>query len=245
MAYKAPVDRKTQERTKAGWQSLLWMFVGAILAVMIGVFLYLSPLFDGFRKEVEVNAPVEVAPLPQNTEKSNDYEFYEILPQRKFQGSDSGLGETPDPEIPEVEPRRKKEVDVVVTVPKNAKEEITVVEEDATYDDAPTEKPKPDTETATATDEGANTGGDIKVSRSNSTYILQIRSYDNADDADKKLAEVMMAGVEARVVQRRDASGVELYQVLSQPMSSKAAALAAEQKLSSYGIDAIVVEQRR
>ena len=118
MAYKAPVDRKTQERTKAGWQSLLWMFVGAILAVMIGVFLYLSPLFDGFRKEVEVNAPVEVAPLPQNTEKSNDYEFYEILPQRKFQGSDSGLGETPDPEIPEVEPRRKKEVDVVVELPR-------------------------------------------------------------------------------------------------------------------------------
>lgn len=241
MSYKAPVDRKTQERTKAGWQSLLWMFVGAVIAVMIGVFLYLSPLFDGFRKEVEPNTPAEVTPLPTPTEKKGEYEFYEILPERKFQGSGSGLGTAPEPQTTEAEqPKRKYDVDAVVVAPKSANDEITVVEEDATYDEA-----DPATGNDTATQSGtSDRQGEIKVSKSNSTYILQVRSYDNADDADRKLAEVIMAGVDAHVVQRQDASGVELYQVISQPMNSKAAAYAAEQKLSEYGIDSIVVEQR-
>ena len=82
--YDKPVSREQKIRTSSGLISLLWMFVGALIAVMIGFFLYLSPLFDGFKTDVEVNAPVEVEPLPQ-TNTPDDFEFYEVLPTREFQ----------------------------------------------------------------------------------------------------------------------------------------------------------------
>ncbi|UZA29651.1 hypothetical protein LP097_12165 [Moraxella bovis] len=47
------------------------------------IFLYLSPLFDSFKTEVEVNPPTKVEPLPQK-EQANNYEFYEVLPTREF-----------------------------------------------------------------------------------------------------------------------------------------------------------------
>lgn len=72
-----------------------------------------------------------------------------------------------------------------------------------------------------------------------------MRSYDNAEDADKKRLEVVMAGVDARVVHRIDPSGMSLYQVITTPFSSRVAAIEAERKLSSNGIDTIIVEQRR
>ena len=35
----------TEKRKSSSVSGLLWMFVGAILTLMIGLFLYLSPLF--------------------------------------------------------------------------------------------------------------------------------------------------------------------------------------------------------
>ena len=73
---------------------------------------------------------------------------------------------------------------------------------------------------------------------------MQIRSYKNAEEADKKRAEVLMAGIEAQVIRTKDPSGVELYRVISTPMNSRAAAIEAERQLSESGIDALIVEQR-
>lgn len=123
--YKQPIHRDTEARTRSGLLSLFWMFVGAVIAVMVGVFLYMSPLFDGFRKEVEVNPPAEVAPVPQTPQK-NEYEFYEILPKREFKGGGAGLGE------------QKPAETEVVPPPADIPEEdgnIEIVEENATYDD--------------------------------------------------------------------------------------------------------------
>lgn len=103
--------------------------------------------------------------------------------------------------------------------------EIAITEEDATY-------------------EGESTSGNIEITAHKNTYILQIRSYDNPDEADRMRAEVMMSGIDARVIKRVD-DGMELYQVISNTMNSKEEALSASRRLSNNGIDSLVVEQRR
>lgn len=244
--YKQPISRKVKERTNTGVMSLLWMFIGAIIAVMIGVFLYLSPLFEGYRK-VDVNPEVKVEPLANDsdTKAGKDYEFYDILPKRKFQGSESGLGD--EPEELEVQPRpaQKSSPDVVVSAKKSAEDaDITIVEGDDTYDgDEGVVAQK--TRSKTSNTEDADKEIDkIQISANKVSYILQIRSYKNAEEADKKRAEVLMAGIEAQVIRTKDPSGVELYRVISTPMNSRAAAIEAERQLSESGIDALIVEQR-
>lgn len=238
--YKEPVSRKEQARTRLGWASLLWMFVGAIITVMIAVFLYLSPLFDSFKKDVDVNQEVPVTPLPQEQKKPEEYEFYEILPERSFRSSQAGLGNDPDESStsntnsqnpPSTETVRSPDV-VVSTKADDA--QITVVEENDTYDDPS------DTQTDKQIDQIQ-----ISTAQTGKTYILQVRSYDNAEEADKKRLEVIMAGVDARVVHRIDPSGVSLYQVISVPFSNRMSAIEAERKLSNNGIDSLLIEQRR
>ena len=247
--YKQPISRKVKERTNTGVMSLLWMFIGAIIAVMIGVFLYLSPLFEGYRK-VDVNPEVKVEPLANDsdTKAGKDYEFYDILPKRKFQGSESGLGD--EPEELEVQPRpaQKSSPDVVVSAKKSAEDaDITIVEGDDTYDgDNGDERVVAQkTRSKTSKTEDADKEIDkIQISANKVSYILQIRSYKNAEEADKKRAEVLMAGIEAQVIRTKDPSGVELYRVISTPMNSRAAAIEAERQLSESGINALIVEQR-
>ncbi len=247
--YKQPISRKVKERTNTGVMSLLWMFIGAIIAVMIGVFLYLSPLFEGYRK-VDVNPEVKVEPLANDSDAKagKDYEFYDILPKRKFQGSESGLGD--EPEELEVQPRpaQKSSPDVVVSAKKSAEDaDITIVEGDDTYDgDNGDERVVAQkTRSKTSKTEDADKEIDkIQISANKVSYILQIRSYKNAEEADKKRAEVLMAGIEAQVIRTKDPSGVELYRVISTPMNSRAAAIEAERQLSESGIDALIVEQR-
>lgn len=247
--YKQPISRKVKERTNTGVMSLLWMFIGAIIAVMIGVFLYLSPLFEGYRK-VDVNPEVKVELLANDsdTKAGKDYEFYDILPKRKFQGSESGLGD--EPEELEVQPRpaQKSSPDVVVSAKKSAEDaDITIVEGDDTYDgDNGDERVVAQkTRSKTSKTEDADKEIDkIQISANKVSYILQIRSYKNAEEADKKRAEVLMAGIEAQVIRTKDPSGVELYRVISTPMNSRAAAIEAERQLSESGINALIVEQR-
>lgn len=238
--YDKPVSREQKIRTSSGLISLLWMFVGALIAVMIGFFLYLSPLFDGFKTDVEVNAPVEVEPLPQ-TNTPDDFEFYEVLPTREFQTGKS---------MTDIE--SAKQGDELITKPDAAPDAVVVFEQsDAT-------KPKQENVSAGQTDAVLITeeeltyddvhdhvGGSIHITApNNSYYILQIRSYDSPDEADRMRAEVMMSGVNARVVKRVD-DGVALYQVISDVMHSKEEAIFTSRKLSSHGIDSLVVEQRR
>lgn len=226
--YKRPINRRDEANTKLGLASLLWMLIGAIIAVMIGVFFYLSPLFDGFSREVDVNPDAQVTPLPQDTPPTSEYEFYEILPKREFRGDTPNLEDSNDTAA--VSTR----IDAVVEAPKHTKEQeaqITVVEEDETYDE-----PSP---TSTKNEEN------IHIEASKRTYILQIRSYDNPEDADRKRAEVRMTGIEAKVVRRLDIAGEELYQVVSNPTNSKEDIIKMRQHLSNNGIDALIIEQRR
>ncbi|AWY21144.1 SPOR domain-containing protein [Moraxella bovis] len=231
--YNKPISREQKVRTSSGLISLLWMFVGAVIAVMIGFFLYLSPLFDSFKTEVEVNPPTKVEPLPQK-EQANNYEFYEVLPTREFHTGENVAGGEPVTDEATITEQPEVKPDAVVisdshqendNVSGTNETEIAITEEDATY-------------------EGESTSGNIEITAHKNTYILQIRSYDNPDEADRMRAEVMMSGIDARVIKRVD-DGMELYQVISNTMNSKEEALSASRRLSNNGIDSLVVEQRR
>lgn len=235
-SYDKPISHEQKTRTASGLSSLLWMLVGALIAVMIGVFLYLSPLFDGFKTEVDVNPPTKVELLPQK-EQVGEYEFYEVLPKREFHTSGSVVGEkvavdaqmkttAPDAVVKAAASSTQKNTEV------DDDKNITITEEDITYDG--------DDEFAV---NSRNDRNNIKISSTPSTYILQIRSYDNPEDADRMRAAVMMAGVDARIVKRVD-NDVVLYQVISNVMSSKQDVMHASQRLSDSGIDSLVVEQK-
>lgn len=75
-------------------------------------------------------------------------------------------------------------------------------------------------------------------------YVLQIRSYDNAYDADQKRAQVMMAGVLAYVIRGLDQDGTRVYQVVSEPLVSDEQALIAYERLRTNGIDSVVIQKK-
>ena len=77
------------------------------------------------------------------------------------------------------------------------------------------------------------------------TYILQINSFNNAEDADKRRAEVLMAGVDAKKEKKRLSNEQTVYQVISRPMSTPQMAAEAQRQLQNSRIDSLIVEQRR
>ncbi len=75
------------------------------------------------------------------------------------------------------------------------------------------------------------------------TYILQVRSYNNPDQADARRAEIILNGLSADVVKSTE-NGQTWYRVISGPYDTQDAALAAQQTLQHSGIDSIVIKRR-
>lgn len=232
------VYKKDKKRSGFGISSLLWILVGALIAVTAAAFLYLSPLFADLRQapaDIATEQPVQPITPTTNEGSAVEFEFYEVLPEQDFRSTADGVSvQTP------------KEVITPIAKPDTV---VRAKPADSTKKDEAIKK-----DTAAESDKSSDKSSDITVVEDNSTYeeddkattyILQIRSYPNADDADVKRAEVLMAGVDAVVVRRDDAEqGTHFYQVISTPMS-KDAATAAQARLSSNGIDALLVEQKR
>lgn len=258
----------TEKRKSSSVSGLLWMFVGAVLTLMIGVFLYLSPLFDFSPAggETGTDADRQVQPRVETDTDNSDYEFYEILPNQEMATiPDEDIGETGNGQIGDI---RAFEPDVVVNQPEgvstsdntdnvgisentasesnrgnnadasDSSDDIVIVEENATYDGTPPSSSN------TANNAGAGTAS-IKQAAPATTYILQINSFGNADEADRRRAQVLMAGVDAKVVKNTTANGLPIYQVISRSMSNRQAVTSAQQRLQNNGIDSIIVEQRR
>ena len=197
---------------------------------------------------------------------NGDYEFYDILPNQEmatipdeeFDKTDNGqLGQ-----ITDFEP------DVIVNQPDDGassgdddsgnisegtssepnagavtgNDDIVIVEEDATYDGAPATNNTGSS--ASKPNAGAGTAS-IQATKPAATYILQINSFGDADEADRRRAQVLMAGVDAKVVKNTTGNGLPIYQVISRPMNSRQAVATAQQRLQNNGIDSIIVEQRR
>ncbi|MCO8045182.1 SPOR domain-containing protein [Acinetobacter bohemicus] len=74
------------------------------------------------------------------------------------------------------------------------------------------------------------------------SYILQVRSFDDPDQADARRAEIILNGLSADVV-RSVENGKIWYRVVSGPYDSADAAIIAQQTLQNSGIDSIVVKR--
>lgn len=206
------VDVVEENRKKEAMRGLFFMLLGAVIAGMVGVFFYLSPFLGKEKTSPALNEPVKVTPINTENKPNDEYRFYEILPKQDFQS-------TPDGASMQDKPQQKEELPVDKVV-KTAPPETMVVEEDdsETYDD-------------------------ISISVApKSTYILQVRSFENSDEADQKRAEVLMAGVDAEIV-KREINGTVLYQVVSSAFDTEEEAVFAYNRLQSSGIDAVVVER--
>lgn len=73
-------------------------------------------------------------------------------------------------------------------------------------------------------------------------YFLQIKSYYNADEADNKRSEVLMAGVDAVVERHQTQEGELVFVVVSAPMDEQNAKTA-HRRLQNSGIDALLLRQ--
>jgi len=75
------------------------------------------------------------------------------------------------------------------------------------------------------------------------TYILQVRSYNDPDQADARRVEIILNGLSADVVKSTE-NGQTWYRVISGPYDTQDAALAAQQTLQHSGIDSIVIKRK-
>ena len=99
------------------------------------------------------------------------------------------------------------------------------------------EAPKPE-QAETATESGLKVSEPAPVAN----YILQVRSYDDPDQADARRAEIILNGLSADVIQSTE-NGKVWYRVVSGPYDSQDAAIIAQQTLQHSGIDSIVVKR--
>lgn len=223
------------------------MLVGVLLTLGIGLFVYLWSPFKTNDKAAAEDAPmvqpkVETASTPQ-------YEFYDLLKQQQVSGvPDEALASQVDP--------TSTPPDVVVTAPPTHDGVPTSVTDLSTLNQPPSGKstpvkPLPDdngnVDNPLVTGQSDNSGQNrvrIEPAAAAPTYILQINSFDNADDADQRRAEVLMAGVDAQIVKRRLADGQHVHQVISRPMPTSNMAAEAQRRLQNSGIDSLIVEQR-
>lgn len=267
----------TEKRKTSSVSGLLWMFVGAVLTLMIGVFIYLSPLFDFSPAESTAgNDPDRQVQQRVDTDTDNgDYEFYDILPNQEMATiPDEDFGETSDRPLGQIS---DFEPDVVVNQPEGSAPDrtndngnfgisentviepsrgnsaansgddgdIVVVEEDATYDGSTPNSSTGSNNNANRNNNAGSGTASVQAAKPAATYILQINSFGDADEADRRRAQVLMAGVDAKVVKNTTGNGLPIYQVISQPMSNRQAVTTAQQRLQNNGIDSIIVEQRR
>lgn len=229
------IDQKEKKIISSGLQSLFMMFMGALITVMIGVFLYLSPIFNkNTTKPVAdggVQAPAIIELSPDKNETMGVYEFYEILPKQQFESHAEDLAVSHNRNL---DNQVLAKVDAVVLGDEidqgesmmagtnSSMDNISVTTENITYDDSI----------------------HIQHTQPKTTYVLQVRSFDDSDEADDLRTEVMMAGVEARVIKKHTTDNTVLYQVVSTAFNNKDDATNAYERLKNHGVDSLIVEQR-
>lgn len=271
MLTKQPKGATENRKKSSGWLNLFWMFIGAILAVMVGVFAYLSPLFN-FAKQNTANTNADYQIQPKvNTKDDTNYEFYDVLPnQNIITIPETPVIETSNPNLSETSSSTFKP-DVVVEQQKRLEEaakrqlqeqaaeqdsqpnqnddygiseEIILNPEDPSYNE-PTDEESDIFASNTANTNNKKPSINIQHSQPATTYILQINSFGSADEADQRRAQVLMAGVDAKVVKSVTGNGHEIYQVISVATPNRNAIVLQQQRLQKNGIDSIIVEQRR
>lgn len=233
------------------------MLVGVILALGLVLLLY---LWNPWGKHEEVSAqPAPASAMAQAAASTPDgqmpdYQFYDLLRQQQVSGIPdqaiiaSGLPPTAKPDVVVTAPipsSASAATSAPVTITDNPMQSATVaaIERNGADYMGGTTTPNDDASAAAGTNAAATANSNDLTNAT--MYILQINSFDNASDADRRRAEVLMAGVDAQIVKKRDAQDQILYQVISRTMPTAEQAALAHRQLQNNGIDSIIVEQRR
>lgn len=224
---RGAIDRQAEQEKKDGLKSLAFMMLGVVMTIVVGAVFYFLPFGEQEPPKSEQTTSQEVRLKPVEVQNSaTTYDFYEILPKQESHGIPRGMSE----QAPNTTTKPPK-VDVVVVQEQTEMQGAEQVSS-ALPDQPPQTEPK-------------SVSIHIQKANPDVTYVLQVRSFENAEPAELKRAEVMMAGVDATVVKKENGNGGILYTVVSVPMASRDEAMAAYSRLQTSGIDSVVVEQKR
>lgn len=273
MFAKKPPPVQKNKPPRQGLPAWLWMIIGSLLTLAIGLFFYLwNPLkSDSVAKDPEVQleaGDTETGSTTTNDKQdSSNYEFYDLLPEQEV---------TPIPDTAITTGDKPKEnVDVTIKLPtedfdndatysqggeiQNPQVALPAPVEDTgsdeTYDGgAPADNPAHAQSSQSQPKTITNVDGSAVISSdpiadtikniNETSYILQINSFTSAEDADRRRAEVLLAGIDANVVKTTKSNGKTLYQVISRSYDNKTQAATAQLRLQTSGIDSLVVERK-
>lgn len=228
-------------RNTSSDQSKMSLFVGivvgAILAVGIGLFVYLWNPLDKPQQNIAEDAPTIRTKEQIPVDKPN-YEFYDVL---KEQNATKVASQTVSNQAV-AKPAEKPKTPPPATTNQET-DEIPLDDSEITHDLPDLTDANAD-DTAVATTNGSEKFPVIKDNQPTMMYFLRIGTFDNADEADTRRAEVLMAGVDAQIVKRRLNDGSEYFEVISQVVSTQAQIDKLQQQLSDNGIDSISAKQK-
>lgn len=123
------------------------------------------------------------------------------------------------------------------------KQQVTPVPTQTVPDVVPDDVAIPIVESSSTDSSNSDTNTtEAPKAKSSQHYMLQVNSFQSADEADKQRASVLLAGLPADV-RHTTSDGQEWYRVVSGPFNSKNEALRAQRQLQDSGIDALVVAQ--
>lgn len=240
----------TPKKSPDGMSLFAAILVGVLLTLGIVLFVYLWNPFNQGKTDLSTEDTPIVQPKTAITAASQptNYEFYDLLKEQQVSGvPDQALASQPLPTNPQP--------DVVVTA--KAGDSADNPNSPEVASESGTAQPQDDSSLSGDTEAIGGTSGDeqhadatdnrvaIRDATPMNTYILQINSFDNADEADRRRAEVLMAGVDAQIVKKRLPDDSMVYQVISRPMPNAQMAAQAQRRLQNSGIDSLIVEQRR
>lgn len=250
MTQRKGATRNHEGKSLNGMSLFAAMLVGGILTLAIGFVFYLVNPLDKKNRQTNVEQDALIQPKIQeeNTAKPN-YEFYDLLPKHQ---PTSPPRQIINEEINTLS-HTQRQPDAVVSAPKTNAEtspELTVNNrpENTTTETQTVTNPSSETTTHVTTNETTTAGKatiQSEPTEPTRSYILQINSFDNPEDADKRRAQVLLAGVDAQIVKNQLRDGTILYQVISRPMTNHQTATEAQERLQGNGIDSLIVEQRR
>lgn len=239
----------TPKKSPDGMSLFAAVLVGVVLTLCLVLFVYLWNPFNQGKADLSVQEDTMVQPKNASVaSQPTTYEFYDLLKQQQVSGvPDQAIASQPVPANP------KPDVVVTAKADKKSSDATSDSTADNNLSDNPTDDSNSDmTDTTTAkvdasVEAAPNPVNPVSINdaQPTSTYILQINSFDNADAADRRRAEVLMAGVDAQIVKKRLADDSMVYQVISRPMPNSQMAAQAQRRLQNSGIDSLIVEQRR
>lgn len=253
----AKVKGATPRKQHNGLSLFAAMLIGGVLTLAIGFFLYLLNPFKTNKVEPVSDTPTTTQTTTKADSTTANYEFYDLLPEQKTTGlpnqaiadkAETVINPTITPDVvisakssPAVTAKNDKTISKKSAKNPETADSSTVTTDTTGNDKASVSTVKNPLDNDSQTKQAK---GSITLVETNRRYILQINSFKTAEEADKRRAQVLIAGVDAQIVKKGLTDGTIIYQVISRPMVSEQAVAEAQQRLQDNGIDSLIVEQR-